>query len=82
MGFPLFISSSNYETNANNNKYEGLGLIALKPVNILMTTGGITKTAPLPQSSTNMQAKKFYMSGLDTSQRDFSSTPEDKFKYQ
>ena len=41
-----------------------------------------TQTAPLPGPSTNLRGEQMLMSGLDTTHRQFSNTPEDKFQDQ
>ena len=38
------------------------------------------KSAPSPQSSTNLQEKQIRMSGLDTAQSQFSNTTKEKFQ--
>ena len=45
-----------------------------------MRTSMNTQPEPLSRRSTNPRGKKISMYGLDTSQRQLVSTPEDKFK--
>ena len=66
----------------HQNQLDKLGNIDLKPVNKLMTTSKITKTAPLPLPSTNLQGKQICMSCLDLDNRKFSNTYDDKFQDQ
>ena len=54
---------------------------ALNPINALMTTGEIKKTAPSPQPSTNLQGKKIQISSLNTSHWKYTNTPKDRFQY-
>ena len=45
-----------------------------------MSTSSYTQPEPLPQTSTSLMGKQIHMSVLDTSHRQFSITPEDKFQ--
>ena len=55
---------------------------ALKPINVLMTTGAIKNNSPYPWPSKTLGGEQIHMSRLDTAHWQFSITPEDKLQYQ
>ena len=62
--------------------YQNLEMIALRSFNQLMITCVTTNPAPLPGPSTSLRGKKTHMSGMNTSNRQFSITPKDKLQDQ
>ena len=57
-------------------------MIALKPTNVLITTGDITKNVTLVMTFHKPAGEEIRMYGLDTSLWKLSNTPEEKFQDQ
>ena len=76
-----YLFSFTSETNVNNNQQEELGMIDLKPVNILMMKIEIIQPIPSPRPSTNLLWKQSCMSDFNMDHRQFANTPENKFQY-
>ena len=66
----------------NNIQQEEIGIIYLKPVNVLITSGEIKKTDTLVTTFHKPAGEKTHMSGLVTVNWKFSSTPQEKFYHQ
>ena len=64
-------------TYLHNCRLEELGMIALKPITILMTTGEIAKNVTLATTFQKLAGEQIRMSGLYTANWQFYSTPED-----
>ena len=77
---PLDNTKTNNSSEIKNCNQD-LDMIDLNPVDKLTTKIATTQLSPLPQACTIQWGKKVYMSELDTSHKQFSITPQNKFHY-